>query len=73
MPEYTRTELRWRCDFCSRDVKKGVNDPPGWLISYEFYGNSLVCCPDCTQAMVRFCTQEDLSFPLPDSLKGGSS
>lgn len=51
MSEYI--QKRWKCDFCGRDVKRGVMPPAGWLeIKVDFYGNTIHCCPDrnCREA-----------------------
>ncbi len=69
MPEYTHTETRWKCDFCSRDVKKGATDPPGWHEARSFYGNSLICCPDCVERFKTFVKEEDGTFEIPESMK----
>jgi len=45
MAEYK--EKRWRCDYCGRDVKRGVMPPSGWQeVRVDFYGNVTHCCAD---------------------------
>lgn len=40
-------EKRWRCDQCSRDVKRGVMPPSGWQeVVIDFYGNTMHVCPN---------------------------
>lgn len=45
MSEYK--QLRWVCDYCKRDVKRGVMPPPGWHeVRVDMYGNVTHCCAD---------------------------
>jgi len=51
-------EKRWKCDFCGRDVKRGVMPPSGWQeIRVDFYGNQIHCCADnaCLMKLPVFC------------------
>ena len=60
-------EKRWRCDFCGRDVKRGVMPPSGW---HEANSNTTHCCADihCHAKMVMFC--EKNGIPKPETLHG---
>lgn len=45
MSEYL--QKRWKCDYCGRDVKRGVMPPPGWQeIRLDMYGNTSHSCAD---------------------------
>ena len=53
--EYKQT--RWVCDYCQRDVKRGVMPPPGWQeVTLDMYGNTTHCCADgaCVMRMELF-------------------
>ncbi len=56
MAEYM--EKRWSCDFCGRNVKRGVMPPSGWQeIRLDMYGNVTHCCADaaCQMKLTLFC------------------
>lgn len=60
------TEKRWRCDFCGRDVKRGVMPPSGWEeVVTDHYGNASHCCADnaCKMKLSTFCKQNGIASP----------
>jgi len=64
MSEYK--QLRWVCDYCKRDVKRGVMPPPGWQeVRIDFYGNVTHCCPDadCVGKMKLLFKEHGIEIP----------
>lgn len=59
------TEKRWRCDFCNRDIRRGVMPPAKWLEANDSYGNAVHCCDrdGCQTEMREFCEKECIDAP----------
>ncbi len=65
MSEYT--ERRWRCDYCARNVKRGIMPPKGWReIRLDMYGNVVHCC-DCVGCEIKL--REFLQNNYPSALE----